>query len=245
MSRPKPAAVALLAASLTILASAACSSAPEQPILNQFFTASRLRDNTSLENFATVSFDARTSGAVHSFTIESVGPEQRKPVNLKSFGKSLDAVKAEDDAFTKRKVEYQNENLDAIRRVLRAEGENTTLRGKDAEVQVAWTKFRGEGTQMLKKVAEAKSRLASESALIERSVWDPRAPIDLTKYDGDLVTKEVTVSASVRLPNGQSAQKTLVVTMQRAMLKGDHDVTGRWIITGVRDAATRAGTKTS
>ena len=34
----------------------ACSSPPEQPILYQFFTASRLRDSTSLQNFAVVSW---------------------------------------------------------------------------------------------------------------------------------------------------------------------------------------------
>jgi hypothetical protein len=243
MIRPTPPA-ALFAASLTIL-TVACSSAPEQPILNQFFTASRLRDNTSLENFATVSFDPRTAGIVSSFTIESVGPEQRKPVNLKALGKAVDTVKAEDNAFTKRKIEYQNDNLDAIHRVLQAERDKTKVKGKDAEVQAAWTKFREEGTQMQKKVAEAKSKLASESALVELSVSDPRNPINLTKYDGDLVTKEVTVSASVKPPSGQTVPKTLIVTMRRAMLKGDHDVTGRWIITGVKDTAVPAGTKTS
>jgi hypothetical protein len=75
MYRPRPTFAVLLAASLTVLAAAACSSGPEQPILNQFFTASRLRDNTSLQNFATVSFDPSSEGTVSSFQIQSVTPE--------------------------------------------------------------------------------------------------------------------------------------------------------------------------
>lgn len=245
MSPPKSSAAALIAASLSILAVAACSSPPEQPILSQFFTASRLRDNTSLQNFATVSFDAGAAGTVGSFEIVSVGPEQPTPLNLKTFAKALDDVKAEDAAFMKRKMEYQDANMDAIRRVLKAESEKAAIKGRDAAVQAAWTKWRDERAQVLKKVAAAKNTLASASALVALSVSDPRHPVDLAKYDGDLVSKDVTVSASVKLPSGQTVPKTLIVTMQRAVLRGDRDVTGRWIITSVKDTAAGAGTKTS
>ena len=47
----------------TLLAAATligCSSTSEQPILNQFFTASRLRDNTTLAGFAVASFEPGT-----------------------------------------------------------------------------------------------------------------------------------------------------------------------------------------
>jgi hypothetical protein len=37
----------------------------------------------------------------------------------------------------------------------------------------------------------------------------------------------------------------LVVTMQRAVLKSDKTITGRWIITGVKDPSAPAGAKTS
>jgi hypothetical protein len=97
----------------------------------------------------------------------------------------------------------------------------------------------------MKKVAEAKSKLTAESKLIELSVYDPRNPVDLKKYDTELATKDITVSATVREPGGQSTKKTLIVTMQRAVLKGDREITGRWVISGVRDAALPAGTKSS
>ena len=49
---------------------------------------------------------------------------------------------------------------------------------------------------------------------------------------GQTVTKDVTVDAPVILPDGRTLQKTLVVTLQHA--KGDES--GRWMVTGVRDA---------
>jgi len=222
-----------------------CSSPPEQPILYQFFTASRLRDSTSLQNFAVVSFDPATAGTVSNFSITNVGPEQKRPLNLRALAKALDDAEAEDDALMRRKMDYQNANMDAIRRLLQAERDNQTLKGKDAEVQATWTKFREDMSQMMKKVAEAKSKFTAESKLIELSVYDPRNPVDLKKYDTELATKDITVSATVREPGGQSRKKTLIVTMQRAVLKGDREIAGRWVISGVRDAALPAGTKSS
>ena len=246
MSRLRSTAVALFAILLPTLAVGACSSPPEQPILYQFFTASRLGDTTSLESFATVVFEANRDGAVNGFSITSVSPERSSPLTLKPLGDTLDKVKAEDAEFTKRKIEYQNANLDAIKKVLKAEAENTTLKGKDAEVQAAWTKLREETKQMTRKVAEARSNLAAESTVVNLSIANPGAPaIDATKYDGEMVTKDVTVSASMKLPNGQSTQKPLVVTMKRAVLKGDKTITGRWIVTAVKDPSLPAGTKAS
>jgi hypothetical protein len=236
MIRLKSSAVALFTVLLAALAIAACSSGPEQPILYQFFTASRLSDSTSLHNFATVALDPHGDGTVRSFTITSVSPERTAPLNLKALGQTLDEVKAEDAVFTKGKVEYQTANLEAIHRVLKAEAEKTTLKGKDADVQAAWTKFREQTTQMARKVAEARGRLASESGIVNLSLANPSAPVDPTKYDGEMVSKDITVSASMKLPSGESAQKALVVTMQRAVLKGDKTITGRWIITGVKAA---------
>src|SRR5438105_5039326 len=124
---------AALAASLTVLAGMACSAAPEKPILNQFFTASRLRDNTSLQSFAIVAL----------------------------------------------------------------------------------------------------------------SFSDQRNPVDYRKYDGELLSKDVAISATVREPNGQSTQKPLVVTMRRAVLKATPEIAGRWIITNVKESGVPAGTKSS
>jgi hypothetical protein len=241
MRRRRTPIIALALASLTTLV-LGCSSGPEQPILNQFFTASRLGDNTTLANFSTVAFEPRTQGTVSSFDIQSVSPEQRKPLNIKALAKAQADAKAADAEYTRRKEVYESENIDAIKRVLAAERQKTALKGKDAEVQAAWTKFRSEGAQISKRVFDARRSLAAESSVASMSVDDPRNPVDLTKYEGEMVSKDVTISAPVRTPDNQTVRKTLLVTMQRAVLTGERTITGRWIITGVKDASISGAT---
>src|SRR6266702_2526976 len=135
MFRPRSSLFAISLSALTLALAAGCSGFSEQPILNQFFTASRLRDNTSLNNITMVSFEPRTQGTVTTFDIVSVTPERRKPLVIKALAEAHQAAKADDAAFTKRKEEYQNENLEAIQRVLKADRERMKVKGKDAEVQ--------------------------------------------------------------------------------------------------------------
>ena len=92
----------------------------------------------------------------------------------------------------------------------------------------------------------AASRLRDTTALQQFSTvtFEPRSQGIVTRFDitasgreqhnGDLVTKEVTISAPVELPSGQTSQRTFVVTMQRAIPKGDKGIAGRWIITGIK-----------
>ena len=122
--------VRLLAVLVAALAVVSCSNVSEQALLNQFFAASRLRDNTALQRFSTLAFEPGSQGIITSFDITAVGPEQ---------------------------------------------------------------------------------------------------------HNGNLVTKEVTISAPVKLPSGQTLQKTFIVTMQRAILKSDKEISGRWIIAGIKD----------
>jgi hypothetical protein len=53
------------------------------------------------------------------------------------------------------------------------------------------------------------------------------------RTEGQTVTKDVTIDASVILHDGRMRQKTLVVTLQRASA----DRRGRWLITGIREPA--------
>jgi hypothetical protein len=231
-----------LAISLT--AFAACSGAPEEPILQQFFRASRLNDATSLAGFATTTFQPQTQGTVSTFDIVSVSPEQRAPLRLTAVAEEVEAIRAEEATFTKRKDTYYLANQEAITRVLKAESLKASVGGKDAEIQAEWSKLREESSQHARKVSEAQRKLKTESAVVRLSVDNPANPVDPTKRTGELVTKEVTVTAPVRTADG-SADRTLVVTMQRAILQGEPAVEGKWIITGVRDATSPAGTKTS
>jgi hypothetical protein len=243
MQQPRSRVPALGLLLVTFALAAACSGS-EQSIVAQFFSASRLRDNTSLDNIATVIFDPRTQGSVTTFTVANVTPEQRKALPLKALAKAQDDAKTEDEAFTRRKEEYQNANLEAIQRVLKAERDNTKLAPKDVDVQTAWTKYREETAAMSKKIADSRRTLKSATQLVDQSInAGGRSAIDVTKHDGEIVSKDVTVSAPVRLPSGETVQKTLVLTLERAELKGDKDVAGRWIVTKFRDDAPAAASK--
>jgi hypothetical protein len=235
--------VCTLAICLTSLS--ACSGAPEEPILQQFFRASRLNDATSLASFATASFQPQTQGTVASFDIVSVSPEQRVPLQLAAVSEEVEAIRAEEAAFTKRKDTYYLENQEAITRVLKAESVKASVGGKDAQIQAEWAKLRDESAQHARKVSEAQRKLKAESGMVRLSLENPANPVDPTKRPGELVTKEVTINAPVRTADGASADRTLVVTMQRAILQGEPPVEGKWIVTSVRDATSPAGTKTS
>jgi hypothetical protein len=244
MGRPKRRVLALFAQSLTAVTFAACSAAPEQPILSHYFTASRLRDNTTLGAFSTVAFEPDKQGIVNSFSITAVSPERRKALNLKALAKAQEEARAEDQAFTKRKEEYATQNSDVLQKVVRA-GRDAKLKGKEAEVQAAWYKLVDEGVEISRKITNAKRTLAAESGVVDLSVSDPGNPIDLAKVDGELVSKDVTIDADVKLPNGQTRKKTLVVTLQRAELTGDKPRTGRWIVTQIKEASASPATPRS
>jgi hypothetical protein len=235
--------ICTLAICLTSLA--ACAGAPEEPILQQFFRASRLNDATSLAGFATTSFQPQTQGTVSSFDIVSVSPEQRAPLQLEAVAEQVEAIRAEEAAFTRRKDTYYLANQEAITRVLKAESVKASVGAKDAEVQAEWSKLREESAQHARKVSEAQRKLKAESGMVRLSLDNPSNPVDPTKRPGELVIKEVTITAPVRTADGASADRTLVVTMQRAILQGEPAVEGKWIITSVRDATSPAGTKTS
>jgi hypothetical protein len=67
----------LAAASFFAVVLAACSPPAEQPLLSQFFAASRLRDLTALATLSTVVFEPTTNGTVTTFTMTSVSPERQ------------------------------------------------------------------------------------------------------------------------------------------------------------------------
>jgi hypothetical protein len=215
----------------------ACGSAPpEQQVLNNFFRASRVRDNSTLANIAAVSFDPRTEGTVQNFEIANVSEEQRRTLQIKQLIDEEEKAKQADADFAKKKKEYQDANLEAIERVVKAERSGATVKGKDAEVKAAWSKWRDEQAQYQKKLSEARSKLSNERALAVNSLTAPgRADVDVSNMEVDLVTKQVTVNAQVREPNGATASKSYLFVMQKAVGKGSEGTReGRWIITGIR-----------
>jgi hypothetical protein len=221
---------------VALLPMAACSSPPEQQLIQKYFAASRMRDNATLQNFATVSFSPTTEGVVQKFEILSVGEETRKVLKLRELHEAEDALRKEEAEFNKRKKEYQDENSDAIQRVLKAEAARQTLKGKDLQIQTEWQKWRDETAAYAKKLTDARKALAADRGLTEVSVFDARNPVDVVQFDGELISKEVHIDAEVKAPDGTVSNKKLHLTLTRADLKNGPEgktAAGRWVITQI------------
>ena len=243
MFRSKAASVYLLAPVLVAagLLSGACSTPPEETLVNQFFRASSIRDNQTLANFAVVEFSPQKDGTVTSLNVVSVSPERAEPLQVIALVKALADAEAAEKEFNSRKKAYQDEHIDAILRVLKAEGSKQKPARADETVQTEWAKWREDTAAEAKKLAAAKAQLSAARLVPEVSLTKANGilPED-SEMDGNLVSKDVTVDATVKAPDGSTSQKPLVVTIQRAVVKGAEgaqgDRTGKWIITAVKPA---------
>jgi hypothetical protein len=229
--------IALMAAPLVLL-EVGCSRTPEQQLLSQFFRASRARDNTTTAMMSAVSFDPRERGSVEDFDIVTVGAEQRTPLNFKALIDAENKAKEAEAEFAKRKKEFQDANLRAIEELLKLERDpKARLTPAQQKLRAEWDKWREETTVFAKATAAARAARVQSSGPAEASLTQPgQPPFDPNLFQGDLVSKDVTINAQVRSPEGQLAPKTMVVTLQRAVGKqGDQERPGRWIITRIQE----------
>jgi hypothetical protein len=241
MVRPKPTSLLLLVvvALPALLVMGGCGGSEEQALLTKYFSASRMRDNATLGNIATVSFSPADNGVVQSFDVVSAGQEEKVALKLKELKAAEDAARQADEAFNKEKKAYQDANLEAIERVIKAERDGTTLKGKDLEVQNTWTKWREDSKTSSGKLAEARQALAAERGVAEISAFDARNPVDPSLFDGDLITKDMVVKAKVKKGDAEPADQNLHVKFQRVDLRNGPNgqtVAGRWVITHISPA---------
>ena len=165
------------------------------------FRASSLGDNQSLASFAAVNFDPKTDGAVSSFTIVTVSEPRVEPLKIKDLAKALDDALAADKEFTDRKRTYQDAHIDAIGRILKTENTIKKVSGPDAAVQREWTRWREETLASSKKVSDARSHLSNARSIPELSLSTPNSPApDLSKADGQMESKDVAITATIRMP---------------------------------------------
>ncbi|MBP1605332.1 MAG: hypothetical protein H6Q08_706 [Acidobacteria bacterium] len=239
MSRPRSSALALLVAIIAPLLVVACSQSGEQQLLVKYFQASRMRDNTTLTNIATVSFSPDEDGVFTGLKVVRENPEQRRTLRLKELAAEEEAARLADEEFNKKKKEYQDANLEAIDRVLKAEREGGKLRGDDLKVQAEWTKWRDDTQHVSKRLTEARQALSAERSMAEISVFDSRNPVDVSKFDGELIEKDLIVGGKLKKGEAPAADAQLHVKVARADLKNGPDgqtVAGRWIVTHVSPA---------
>ena len=227
-----------LAASLLALV-VGCSGSPEKKLLQDFFRSSRLHDDITLGNFATATFDPRTDGVVESFEVESISEERTTPLPLKDYAKAVEDARADNVQFTQQKRTYQNENLAAIRRVLKAQADGKPVPSKDRAVKEAWEKWSADADTHTKALSDKQRQLSYARGIAELSLSRPNgATVDATKFDGVMVSKDVVINASVRDPKGQVSTRRLIATFQRPRMKDENgrDLIGRWIITSLKPA---------
>ena len=205
----------------------------EQSLINSFFRASRFNDRTTLGGVSMVAFNPDTDGTIGSFDIESITEEQRRPLRMRELAAAVAQAQQDQRTFAAEMKAYQDENLDAIAHVIEAERANENIRSRDRDVQEAWTMWREDSQGHSRSVSAAEAALNAESSVATVSAYDPNNPIDVQSLEGELLTKEVTISAAVEL-NDSEEDRTLVITLQRVELNAaDGMIEGRWIITAI------------
>ncbi len=241
MLRPKTSVYLLASMVLAVASLSACSSAnaSEENLVRQFFRASGLRDSQTLSNFATVSFDPKTEGTVSDFEITAVSPERSEPLRVIELSQAATEADAANKVFNDKKKTYQDANAEAIDRVLKAESARGKLTGRDLQVQAEWTKWRDESGAEAKKVSSARAALSDSRPIAELSLMATSgAPTPtVEELNGTLVSKDISVRAQVRGPDGATSEKNYLMTAQRAIVKSDKgERQGKWIITAIKPA---------
>jgi hypothetical protein len=224
---------------LFVLAITSCGrTSAEQQLLTNFFRASRVRDNATLSNIATIEFNPRISGTVQDFEITTVGPEQRRTLQIAQAMNEADQAKMSEAEFTQRKRAYQDDHVEALLRISQNQRDKKPITGKDVEVLDAWNKITTEELATKKRSSQARSKAAAETSLAIGSLTAPGRPdVDVKGMEVEVISKEVTVNAQVKTPDGQTSPKTMVFTFQRAIgKKGDQTTEGRWLITNLKDS---------
>lgn len=232
-------AIALVLAPLALLA-VACSSNPnEQRFLNQFFRAARARDNNSVAMMSAVEFDPRERGEVADFDITSVSEERRTPLDFKTLLDAERKAVAEEADFRARKIAYQNANLPALEVIVKLERDpSAKMTPAQQTMKAEWDKWRADTTTFQKATSSARAAVAAQTGTAEASLTQPGRPgFSADKFQGELVSKDVTLDAEIRTADGQTVPKTLVVTIQRVVGTLDGAAReGRPIITNIQGA---------
>lgn len=208
-------AVALVVAPVALLV-AACSRPPEQQFLNAFFRAARVRDNESVARMSAVEFDPREHGEVTRFRIVSISEERRTPLDFQPLIEAHQQAAEREAEIRRQRVEFETLNrpaLEAIAKMEREEGAKFTP--TQQKLKAEWDKWREDALAGQKATSAARAALNNAIGPAEASLSQPGQPeFSPDKFKGELIAKDVTLDADVR-KDGETTQKTIVVTIQR------------------------------
>ncbi len=142
-------------------------------------------------------------------------------------------AREEENAFLKTKIEYQNANIKVIEEVLKIEQMNPTAKLTPAQekIRLEWNKWREGISAHARATASAATAIKASTGLAEASLTQPGQPaLDPKTFEGETIKKDVVVAATMKTPDGASAQKTLTITIERVAGNGRE---GRPIITKI------------
>lgn len=206
----------------------------ELNIVRTFFQASRFNDRTTLGNMSMVVFDPEEDGIASRPSVESVTEERRRPLRIRELAAAFEETRAAEASFREEKKFYQDENFEAIARVIQAERGEEDVARRDQEVQAAWRTWRDDERDFARKVSASQNELDEEARIAQASTYDPANPLDVSQFEGELISKDVTVEAAVT-KEGAEEDRTMVITLQKVELQGGENglIDGRWIITSL------------
>lgn len=215
-----------------ILFEISCSRPPEQQFLTQFFRAARGRDNTTVGRMSAVEVDPRQHGSVEDFEIVSISEERREQLTFKPLFEAEAKAHQAEKEFLKTKIEYQNANIKQIEEVLKLEAQpDAKFTPALQKVKAEWDKWRAEIAAHARASNSASLAIKQATGLAEASLTQPGQPaLDPKTFEGETISKDVTVDAEIRTPDGQTINKQLTITIARVAGGGRE---GRPIITKI------------
>jgi hypothetical protein len=163
-----------------------------------------------------VELDPRDHGEVTGFEITNVSEERRRPLDFKGLIAAQQKA-AEDEAdFRRRRLEFESANRPALEAIAKMERETgAKFNAVQTKLKEEWDKWRQDAQSVNKATSSARAALSNASGPAEASLAQPgQAAFAADKFEGELIEKDVTVNAEIR-KDGQTTNKTLVVTIQR------------------------------
>ena len=224
---------------------AACGS-QEGQVINKFFLATKSADNATLTGMTRVDFPEE-EGEVTAWKVIEVGAERREPFQLQELAQNVQEAKQARDRKIEEFTAFRDQNIDdmvTIEDRLKKDA-SATFKGSLADVHATWQKLRDERRELESQLTEAENRLEEELTLARMSLLVASDPASLQSFAGDVLTKEVGVS--VTLKDGK--EKPYVFTLLRYALTTPNTnriAQARWIITDIEPKeAAAASTGTS
>ncbi len=185
----------------------------EAQLIRAFFQASRFNDRSTVGNMSMVFFPPEEEGIASSPSIDSMQEEQRVPLRMQELNEALVDAREAEEEFRAEKKMYQDENEEGIARIIEAQRAEEDVAGADEEIQEMWTSLVDEERSYARRVSDATAEVNAAVQIANASVFDPSNPINVTEYDGEIVTKDLTVTASVEM-DGSSSDRTMMITIQ-------------------------------